>query len=105
MSVEEEMQLLTQLTELLEKQLDRARRGSFTDMERLAAKCEPLVEKITQARLLERPEYKVSREHLAELYHQLQLVLSAQKNVTAEKLGSIRKSKRVVSAYRDNAHR
>ncbi len=105
MNADDEIRLLAELENLLERQIELARRGSFTGLHQLAGRCEPLVAKIMAAGLLEKPDHKVQRERLAKLYRDLQLMLSAQKNAVAEQLKSIRKGKRTLATYRGNMWR
>ena len=102
MNADDEIRLLGELANLLEKQIELARRGGFAGLERLAGQCEPLVAKITAAGLLEKPEHKAERERLAKLYRDLQMALSTQKDVTGEQLKSIRKHKKTLAIYRSN---
>jgi len=105
MSPDDGTQLLGELASLLEKQIELARRGGLAGLEQLAGQCEPLVAKITAAGLLEKPYHKVQRERLAKLYHDLQLMLSAQKGVVAKQLKSIGKGRRTLATYRSNIWR
>jgi hypothetical protein len=98
-------QLLKELGNLLDRQVELARRGSFGQLERLVGRCEPLVVKIKAAGLLERPDYKAQSRRVVKLYHDLQLMLSTQKNAVAEQLKSIRRGKRTLAAYRGNMWR
>jgi hypothetical protein len=95
-----EAQLLEELANLLEKQIELARQGSFGGLERLTDECERLAAKIKSAGLLEKPEYKTQRKKLTKLYQDLQLALSMQKDATAEQLKSVCEHKRKLSAYR-----
>ncbi len=102
MSSDEDIRLLGELRNLLEKQIELARRGSLTGLERLADQCEPLVAKIMAAGLPEKAEHKEQRERLAKLYRDLQLTLSTQKDAAAEQLKSIHKGKKTLAIYRGN---
>jgi len=95
-------QLLNELGNLLNRQVELARRGGLGQLERLVGRCEPLVVKIKAAGLFEKPGYEQQSRRLVKLYHELQLMLSTQKNAVAEQLKSIRKGKRTLSAYRGN---
>ena len=102
MSADDETQLLAELENLLKKQIELARRGSFSGLDKLADRCEQLVEKIKEAGLLERPEYKEQREHLAGFYRDLQLLLLTQQNAAVEQISAVRKGRRTLSVYRGN---
>ncbi|MFB0524942.1 MAG: hypothetical protein ACETVZ_05335 [Phycisphaerae bacterium] len=97
-----QLHLLDELQSLLEKQIELARQGSIIDMERLSSQASSLVEKITQAGILELSEFKNRREHLQKLYEDLCLALTAQKADIAEKLSQVRKVKKTIGTYRTN---
>jgi hypothetical protein len=102
MKKNDEVQLLEELANLLERQVELARHGDFAELERLAGQCEPLVARITAAGLLGRPEYVGLRERLGRLYRKLQLVLSAQKDATGEQLKLTHRHQRTLAVYRGN---
>jgi len=97
-----QLHLLDELQGLLEKQIKLARQGSIIDMERLSSQASSLVEKITQAGILELAEFKNRREHLQKLYEVLCLALTAQKADITEKLSQVRKGRKTIKAYRSN---
>jgi len=102
MSIDKQINLLDELQSLLEKQIEMTRQGSIIDIERLGSQISGLVEKITQAGILERVEFENRRERLQKLYKELHLVLTVNKADTAEKLGRIRKGKKLLAAYSRN---
>lgn len=94
---------LTQLQNLLEKQIELARQGaSLTDIESLSSQADSLAEKIVHAGSLELPEFKNQREHLQKLYNILCLAITAQKTETSEKLTRLHKTKKTLDTYRSN---
>ena len=100
MKKDDEVRLLEELANILEKQVELARHGDFAGLERLAGQCEPLVARITAAGLLENPAYKAERERLAKFYRDIQMAISMQKDVTGEQLKSMRKHKKTLAVYR-----
>ena len=102
MNRDDEIQLLGQLGNLLERQIELARHGDFAGLEQLAGQCEPLVVRITAAGLLENPAYKAERERLVKFYRDIQMAISMQKDVTGEQLKSMRKHKKTLAIYRGN---
>jgi len=100
MSSTEDVRLLEELGNLLEKQIELARRGSLTGLEQLAGRCEPLVAEIVAAGLFEKPEHKTAKDRLAGLYRDLQMLLSTQQSAVAEQLKSVRKGKKTLAIYR-----
>ena len=102
MNADESAQLLKEIENLLEKQIELARRGSYGKLLRLAGQCEALVAKTTEAGLREKPEYKNAHDRLARLYNDLQLLLLTQQNAAAEQIKLIRKGEKTLAAYRSN---
>jgi hypothetical protein len=101
---DKKIHLLDELQNLLKKQIELAHQGNPDNrhFESLSRQANLLVEKITQARILELPEFKNRREHLQKLYGDLCLALTAQKADIADKLSQIRKCKKALKAYRTN---
>jgi hypothetical protein len=104
MSTDEQINMLDELQDLLEMQLNLAHQGNSAgeQMDILGTRTDWLVEKITQAGILNRPEFKNQKENLKKSYEQLHLTLSAQKADTAEKLSHLRRGKKIVETYRGN---
>lgn len=97
---------LTQLQNLLEKQIELARQGAnFTEIETLSSQADSLSEKIVHAGILELPEFKNQREHLQKLYNTLCLAIIAQKTETSKTLTRLRKGRKMLSVYRSNIAR
>jgi len=97
-----QLHLLDELQSLLEKQIELARQGSIINVERLSSQASSLVEKITQAGILELSEFKNRREHLKKLYQDLCLAITAQKVDVTEKLSRVRKGRKAIETYRKN---
>jgi hypothetical protein len=95
-------QLLTELESNLNKQLELARRGNLESVEKLADSCRMLVEKISSAGLMEKPQYQSQRQHIEMLYMELLLLLSSQKEAITEQLKSISRGKKTLATYRNN---
>jgi hypothetical protein len=102
MKKDDEVRLLEELANLLERQVEFVRHGDFAGLERLAGQCEPLVARITVADLLGNPAYKAERGRLAKFYRDLQMAISMQKDATGEQLKSMRKHKKTLATYRSN---
>lgn len=105
MSNDEQINILDELQGLLEMQLKLARRGNSAGkkIEVLSKQADLLVEKITQAGILNRPEFKNQRENLKKLYEDLNLAVTAQRAETAEKLSQVRRGRKIVETYRGNS--
>ena len=104
MSTDEQIYMLDELQGLLEIQLKLAHQGNSAgkQIEVLGRQADWLVEKITQAGILERPEFESERNKLKKLYEDLHLAITAQKADTVEKLGQVRRGRKIVETYRSN---
>ena len=102
MNTDEETLLLGELENLVGKQIEHARRGSYGKLLQLAGQCETLVAKIKQADLLEKSEHKGNYHRLSKLYKNLHLLLSAQQNAATEQLNRIRKGKKMLCVYQSS---
>jgi len=104
MSTDKQISMLDELQGLLEQQLELAHQGNSAGerIEVLGRQADCLVEKITQAGILERPEFESQRKKLKKSYENLCLAITAQKADTSKKLIQVRKGKKIVETYRNN---
>ena len=99
---DEQIHLLDELQNLLEKQIELARQGNINEIEVLSKQASSLVGKIARSGLVESSESKSQREQLRKLYQDLCLALTAQQAETSEELSRVRKGKKTIATYRDN---
>jgi len=104
MSTDNQTSMLDELQSLLQQQLELAHQGNSTGerIEVLGRQAACLVEKITQAGILERPEFASRRKKLKKSYEDLCLAITAQKAETTEKLCHVRRGRNIVETYRSN---
>jgi len=104
MSTDEQINMLDELQSLLEMQLKLAHRGNSAGkhIDVLGKQADLLVGKITQAGILERPEFRNQKEKLKKSYDDLHLAITAQRADTAEKLSQIRRGRKIIETYRGN---
>jgi len=101
MCVENQIHLLDELQNLLEKHLRLARQGNVGDIKTISRQAE-LIEKIVSEGVFESDEFENRKERLQKLYRELNIALAAQKGDVAEKLEQVRKGRKIVGAYRRN---
>ena len=94
--------LLNDLGVLLERQISFARHGNLSGIELLSIQTESLIEEINRLKILELDEFKEERKGLSELYQELCLILTLDKDETFRELKNVRKSRKTVQAYHDN---
>ena len=99
---DEQIHLLDELRNLLEKQIELARQGNINEIEVLSKQTSSLVGKIARPGVFESSEFISQREQLRKLYQDLCLGLTAQQAETAEKLSRVRKGKKTIETYRSN---
>jgi hypothetical protein len=104
MSADELINMPDELQGLLEMQLKLAHRGNSAgkQIDLLGKQADLLVEKITQAGILERPEFESQRKKLKKSYEDLHLVITDQKADIAEKLSQVRRGRKIIETYRSN---
>jgi len=93
---------LDQLYELLEEQLELVHQGRLADAEGLCEQTGRLVHTVVAAGLLAEPAGDDPREFLMQLYQQLCLAVTAQKEEASASLRSVRRGKRMLRAYGKN---
>jgi hypothetical protein len=98
----EQIHLLDELQNLLEKQIELARQGNINEIEVLSKQASSLVGEIARSGVLESSEFKSQREKLRKLYQDLCLALTTQQAETAEELSRVRKGKKTIATYRSN---
>jgi hypothetical protein len=102
MSSDEDIRLLGELENLLKKQIELARRGSFASVEKLALQADLLARDIGNLGVLDRPEHSVLRAELKRLYNELFVVLAGERSATAHQIKRLRRGKRTLEVYRKN---
>ena len=100
---DEHIKLLDDLQSLLEKQIKLVRKGNIDEVEVLSRQAGSLFMEITQAGILELDEFKERQEQLRKLHKSLCLTIAAQKAGVAEKLSQVRKGRKTLKTYHDNA--
>ncbi|RKY23568.1 MAG: hypothetical protein DRP62_05660 [Planctomycetota bacterium] len=90
---------------LLERQIELARQGKIDEVGVLSGQASSLVEKLAGQGLFELADPVLNtgqRERIAELYRDLCLILTNQKQNAGEQLNRLRKGKKAIGAYRNN---
>ena len=90
------------LQNLLEKQIELAKRGNVSKTEPLETQVNSLIEQIKQERYLEDAEFADSRRNLKKLFDELCIAIAAQKADVSEKISRIRKGRNIIQTYRSN---
>ncbi len=99
---DEQIHLLDELQNLLEKQIELARKSNINEIEVLSEQAGSLMGKITRSGIFESAEFISRREQLRKLYQNLCLALTAQQAETAGKLSQVRRGKKTIDVYRNN---
>jgi hypothetical protein len=100
MKKDDEIRLLEELANVLERQVEFTRHDYFEESEKLISQSEHLAVQITAAGLLDKPQYKGWRKRLTELYRDIELMLSTQKQAVAGRISAIDKGKKTLAVYR-----
>lgn len=104
MSTNKDISILDELQGMLDQQLELAHQGNSSgeQIELLCRQADCIVKEITQAGILDQPEFEIQKKKLKKSYEALHLALTAQKADTAEKLSHIRRGRKIVETYRGN---
>ncbi len=103
MNTDGQMQpLLDNLQNLLEKQIEMARKSKFRRVEELAAKSDCIVEKIIGTKEIERKEFASARKNISDLYKRLELILITGKDSVNKQIRQISEGKKTLKAYSDS---
>jgi len=101
-NADEQSQLLDNLQNLLEQQIELARKGNYNTIEALAKQAGPSVEKIAKIKSFGRPEFDNRRKHLLELYKKLELMLVAEKTSVKKQQKQVDNVRKILNAYRNS---
>jgi hypothetical protein len=104
MSIHKQISILDELQCLLERQLELAHQSNSASeqIEVLGRQADCLVKEITQAGILEQPEFENQKKKLKKSYEDLHLAITAQRADTFEKLSQVRRGRKIVGTYRGN---
>jgi len=102
MIYDEKTHLIDKLQDLLEKQIEMARRSNLRRVEALAEQADSVVEKIVKTKTFDQPEFDGQRKHMVKLYKKLQLILAAGKDSVGRQLRQVGNIRKTLKAYRNN---
>lgn len=102
MRTDKENQLFEELQRLLSEQNNLARQGKLRRVQALCERTGGLIEELSRSGILESEEFAAQRRQLADLYENLRLTLSDQRDQAGKELGRIRKGRKTIGAYRDS---
>jgi len=100
---EQTLLLLDNLKNLLEKQIEMARKSKFRQVEELAVQADSIVAKIIGTKTFERSEFDTARNNISSLYKRLELILIAGEDSVKKQLRQVSDSKKTLQAYGDGA--
>lgn len=96
------MLLLDNLQNLLEKQIEMARKSNFRCLEELAMQSESIVEEIIGTKTFEGSEFDVARNNISELYKKLELILVAAQDSVKKQQRQVSEGRKTLQAYSDS---
>ena len=102
MRTDKQNQLLEELQRLLNEQNNLARQGKLRRVQALCERAGGLIEELSRSDILESEEFAPQRRQLADMYENLRLTLSDQRDQTAKELDRIRKGRKTIGVYRDS---
>ncbi len=91
--------LLDRLQDLLEQQLESLQQGCVAAALSLGEQADQCVQRIVDARSLQKPHSADQWQRLQQLYEKLRLALTAQREETFADLHAVRRGKRMLKTY------
>ena len=104
MSNDSRKDMLDELQNLLEQQIELVQKGNSAGgrFEALSSRTDSLVREIAEMKILEQEDMEDKRTKLRKSYDRLRLALTAQKDDVADKLGQVRRGRKIIGTYRSN---
>ena len=102
MRTDKQNQLLEELQRLLNEQNNLARQGKLRRVQALCERTGGLIEELSRSGILESEEFAPQRRQLADMYENLRLTLSDQRDQAGKELDRIRKGTKTIGVYRDS---
>jgi CRISPR/Cas system CSM-associated protein Csm2 small subunit len=102
-NIEEQTLLLDNLQNLLEKQIEMARRSDYRRVEELVGQAETIVNQISKMKCLETAQFDGRRKQLTKLYKKLELILTADKDSVADQLQQVGNVRKTLAAYHNKS--
>lgn len=99
LSDEQAVQMAGYVEDLLSRQIERLRKYDLDGAMRLAEEAQPMVERLSQGKEMNRPALQPLRPRLEGLYKELCLVIAAQRHEVSDKLGQIRTGLKTLGTY------
>lgn len=96
---DEACRMLEQLHVLLERQLELVHQGGLTAAEQLSERADQLVREVAAARILDAPQHRERRHALEQLYRELCMTLTVQRQETFDARCSIQRGRRMLRTY------
>lgn len=94
--------LFENLQDLLENQIESAKKNDLDNVEVLAEQAGLVIGKIVKIKAIKQAGFNQQREYLAKLYKRLELMLAARKNDLGKQLQQIGEARKTLNAYRSN---
>jgi hypothetical protein len=95
-------QLIDYLEDLLIRQIERIRQYDLDNALSLAEEANECAEALGQNKILDQPEYSDDRFRIKQLYKDIELIISAERQEVADKLKQIRKGIKALGIYGEN---
>ena len=104
-ATDEACRRLEQLRVLLERQLALVHQGGLTAAEELSERADQLVREVADTRILDAPQHRELRHALEQLYRELCMALTVQRQETFDARCSIRRGRRLLRTYGNHLSR
>lgn len=103
MNTDGQMQLLLDnLQNLLENQIQMARKSKFRRVEELAMQADSIVAKIVETKAFDRSDSDLAYNNISRLYKKLELILTTGKDSLKKQLRQVKEGRKTLQVYGDS---
>ena len=99
MDIEQQSVMISELSDLLQKQIAAARKGDYNSIESMIVEAEHLVEKLKNLGAFQNPQFNDKKHDIANLYRKLELAVAAEKNSIEKQKKQVLSTRNVLTAY------
>lgn len=99
---EQTLFLLDNLKNLLEKQIEMARKSNFRRVEELTMQADSIVATIIGTKTFERSDFDAARNNISSLYKRLELILETGKNSVKKQQRQVSDGRKMLQTYDDS---
>jgi hypothetical protein len=98
----EQTNIMDNLEQVLQKQIEMTLKGNFKAVEKLTEDADREIKKILAKKTTEIPDFETKRQRILKMYEELDLMLSAEKEIVKGQQKMADNVRKTLSAYHSN---